>query len=241
MLTKDAQTYGDREWNRRNFTRPGRPTIATLLDAAPHPRWLATTVLSRGMPRFENIIEFVPEAHRGFFESAFWVRGAMDRGLDWDTVVEMRALWPHKVLIKGVLNVDDVCRAAAAGADGVILSNHGGRQLDSTLSGLDVLGAARAAAGERFTLIVDRGIRRGTDVLKALAVGADAVLVGRAVLYGVAAAGRAGAVRAIDMLREEIDRALALAGVRSAQELDARFVTVLSGRGSTAVPTRRGD
>ena len=229
VITIDAQTYGNREWSRRLFHEPGKPRWRTMMNAALHPRWLATTLVPQlGMPTFENIIDYVPEDQRGFFESAFWVRGAMDRGLDWDVVAEIRRLWPRALFIKGLLHVQDVRRAASAGVDGVILSNHGGRQLDWSISAIDCLPAARAAIGAGTTLIVDGGIRRGTDVLKALALGADAVLVGRALLYGVSAAGGTGASRAIEILREEIDRALALVGAASVKELGPAFVARLS-------------
>jgi (S)-mandelate dehydrogenase len=176
------------------------------------------------MPRFENIIEFVPRPHRAFFESAFWVRDRMELGLDWQTIGEIRALWPRKLLVKGLLRAEDVRRAAAIGADGAILSNHGGRQLDWAPSALEVLPAARSAVGKDFPLIADGGIRRGTDVVKMLALGASAVLAGRAVLYGVAAAGRDGAARAIQILHEEIDRDLALLGVPRLTGLDASLL-----------------
>jgi (S)-mandelate dehydrogenase len=225
VLTIDAQTYGDREWNRRWFTRPGRPTSRMVWDAARHPRWILSTLGRGGMPRFDTIIDYVPDDQRGFFSSAFWVRRHMDRALDWDTLADIRALWPRMLLVKGLLGAADVKRAAAAGADGVILSNHGGRQLDWAVSAVDALPAARAELGPDFTLIADGGIRRGTDVVKALALGADAVLAGRAILYGVAAAGRDGAARAIELLGEELDRDMALLGVRAIAEIDGGLLT----------------
>lgn len=224
VITIDAQMYGDREWDRRWFVRPGQLTWAAILDAATHARWLATTVARGGMPRFENIIQYVPADRHGLFESAFWVRGQMDLALDWDTIGRIRAQWPRKLLIKGLLDVRDVVHARSIGADGVILSNHGGRQLDWAISALEALPAARAAVGPEFTLIVDGGMRRGTDLVKALALGANAALVGRAVLYGVAAAGRDGAARAIAILSEEIDRDLALLGTPSIADLDEEIL-----------------
>jgi (S)-mandelate dehydrogenase len=176
--------------------------------------------LTHGLPRFANVLDFVPRDRRGLFESAYWVRSQMDRGLDWDTVARIRECWPRKLIIKGLLDIQDVVTAHRLGADAVALSNHGGRQLDWALSPLDLLPQARQAVGDGFPIIVDGGIRRGTDVLKALALGADAVFAGRAVLYGLAAAGRDGAKRALDILREEIDRDLALLGLRSIRELD---------------------
>lgn len=224
VVTVDAQFYGDREWEQRRFAHPGRLTVGSVFDAALHPRWALTT-LSGGMPRFANAIDYVPEDRRRFFDSAFWIRANMDPALDWAEIARLRALWPRKFLIKGILNPADVERAADVGADGVVLSNHGGRQLDWTVSGLDSLPEARRRAGDRMTLIVDGGVRRGTDVLKCLALGADAVLLGRAALYGLAAAGRSGVERAIDILREEIDRDLGLLGAPSVKDLNPQFLT----------------
>ncbi len=223
VVTIDAQIYGDREWEQKRFTQPGHLTWASLFNAALHPRWLATT-LSRGMPSFANVVDFVPEDQRSFFQSAFWIRGKMDLALDWDEMARIRAMWPRKLLIKGLLNISDIERAAEIGADGVVLSNHGGRQLDWTVSGLDVLPEARGRLGDRLTLIVDGGMRRGTDVLKALALGADAVLVGRATLYGVGAAGRDGVKRAIAILREEIERDIGLLGTPDVGTLGPDFL-----------------
>jgi (S)-mandelate dehydrogenase len=220
VVTIDAQIFGDRAWSRHHFTRPGHLTWRSLLEAGWHARWLAATMLPRrGMPAFENIVQFVPEAHRSFYDSAFWVRQQMDKGLDWDTVARIRAVWPRKLLIKGLLRPGDAVRAAEAGADGVVLSDHGGRQLDSAISPIESLPEARRLLGDRLTILVDGGIRQGADIAKAIALGADAVQVGRATLYGVAAAGRAGAARAIAILREELDRTLGLLGVSSIGEL----------------------
>lgn len=220
VVTTDAQIYGNRAWARHHFTSPGHLTWRALLDAARHPRWAAATMLRRrGLPVFENIIEFVPKDQRGFYDSAFWVRGQMDKGLDWDDIARIRALWPRRLLIKGLLHPRDVVRAAELGADGVVLSNHGGRQLDSTIAGLESLPEARRLVGDRLVILVDGGIRRGADVLKALALGADAVMVGRAMLYGVAAAGRAGVARSIEILQDDVDRTLGLLGVPSAAQL----------------------
>lgn len=224
VVTVDAQFYGDREWEQRRFAHPGRPTLGSILETALHPYWIATT-LSHGMPRFANAIDYVPKEKRGFFDSAFWIRANMDHALDWSEMARLRRLWPRKFLIKGLLNSADVERAAQIGVDGVILSNHGGRQLDWTISGFDALPEARRRLGRRLTLIVDGGVRRGTDVLKAMALGADAVLLGRAALYGLCAAGEPGASRAIDIMREEIDRDLGLLGAPSVRRLGPDFLT----------------
>jgi (S)-mandelate dehydrogenase len=219
IVTTDAQIYGNREWDKRNRAGRNSLSLGAELDMLRHPRWLASRLM-HGMPRFENVIEFVPEEHRGLFRSAHWVRSQMDRALTWDTVAQIRDRWPRKLIIKGLLDVHDVVRAQQIGADAVALSNHGGRQLDWAAAPLDLLPEARRAVGRNMTIIVDGGMRRGTDVIKAIALGADAVFAGRAVLYGVAAAGRAGASRALAILREEIERDLGLLGVSAIGDLD---------------------
>lgn len=225
VVTVDAQFYGDREWERRRFTEPGVLSLASTLESALHPHWLLTTLLPHGMPRFVNILDFLPKEKRSLFPSAFWVRANMNRALDWEDMARIRALWPRRLLIKGILNPRDVARAARIGADGVILSNHGGRQLDWTIAGLDSLQESRRLAGSKLTLIVDGGMRRGTDVLKAVALGADAVLIGRAALYGLCAAGSPGVSRAIEIFREELDRDLGLLGAPSIRTLGPQSLT----------------
>ncbi|HEY3909489.1 MAG TPA: alpha-hydroxy acid oxidase [Stellaceae bacterium] len=224
IVTVDAQIYGNREWHKRTQVDPKTLTWSAKLDALCHPRWLAAGVLTHGMPRFENVIEFVPEDRRRFFDSAMWIRSQLNRALSWEILARIRERWPRKLIIKGLLSVEDVMRAADIGADAVAISNHGGRQLDWAVAPIDLLPAARQAVGDRMAILVDGGVRRGTDVLKMLALGADAVLAGRAPLYGVAAAGRAGAKRALDILREEIDRDLGLLGVPSIAELNPRLL-----------------
>ena len=224
IVTVDAQIYGNREWHKRTTAGPKSLSWSSKFDALMHPRWFARGILTHGMPRFENVIEFVPKDRRGFFDSAHWIRSKMDRKLSWDTIARIRERWPRKLVIKGLLNVEDIARAAEIGADAVAISNHGGRQLDWAVAPLDLLPAARQAVGDRIAIFVDGGFRRGTDVIKALALGADAVLAGRAVLYGVAAAGKDGAKRALDILREEILRDLGLLGVRSIAELNPRLL-----------------
>jgi (S)-mandelate dehydrogenase len=215
IVTVDAQIYGNREWEKRTMAGPSSLNWGSRLDALMHPRWFGRGVLTYGMPRFENVIEFVPKDRQGLFQSAHWIRSQMDRALSWETLSRIRDRWPRKLIIKGLLAVEDIVRAAEMGADAVAISNHGGRQLDWAVAPLDLLPAAREAVGDRIAIIVDGSMRRGTDIIKALALGADAVFAGRAVLYGVAAAGKAGAGRALEILREEIARDLGLLGVPS--------------------------
>jgi 4-hydroxymandelate oxidase len=151
--------------------------------------------------------------------------GLVDPDLTWDDIERFAADSPLPVIVKGVLTPEDALLAAEHGARGLVVSNHGGRQLDTVLSGADAFPAIAEAAGDRLELLVDGGIRRGTDVLKALALGARAVMVGRPVLWGLAVDGAAGAQRVIEILLQEFDATLALAGVRSASDIDAGFVS----------------
>lgn len=230
IVTVDAQIYGNREWDRRSMGKPQGLGWSARFDALMHPRWFASR-MAHGLPRFENVIQFVPKGHRGLFSSAHWIRSQMDQALTWDTIARIRDRWPRKLIVKGLLDVADIARAAEIGADAAAISNHGGRQLDWTVAPLDILPAARREVGDRLTLLVDGGMRRGTDIIKALALGADAVLAGRAVLYGVAAAGRQGAQRALAILREELDRDFGLLGVRSTAEIGAGLLAPAADRG----------
>ena len=224
VVTVDAQIYGNREWHGRTMAGPTAINWRSRWDAVMHPRWLGRGILTHGMPSFENVIEFVPKGKRSLFASARWIRSEMDKALGWDTIARIRESWPRKLIVKGLLTVEDCVRAAEMGVDAVAISNHGGRQLDWAVAPLDLLPAVRRAIGDRVTLFVDGGIRRGTDIIKALALGADAVFVGRAVLYGVAATGKNGAKRALDILREEMERDLGLLGVPRIADLNPRLL-----------------
>jgi (S)-mandelate dehydrogenase len=228
-LTTNSQIFGNREWDSRTRATQTRPTLSTILDAALHGRWFAGTLATHGMPVFRNIIDFVPKDQRGFFASAFWVRGQMPRSLSWSTVAKIRQRWKKPFFIKGILNLDDVRYALDAGVDGIMLGSHGGRQMDWAVSALDVLQEARAIVGDRTALYMSGGIRRGTDILKALALGADAVLTGRATLYGLCAGGAKGVERAIQILHDETANALGQLGVQSLAKLGPNILVRRSG------------
>jgi (S)-mandelate dehydrogenase len=224
VLTTNAQIFGNREWDARTRATRTRPSLATVFDAAMHPRWLASTLLTHGMPVFSNIIDFVPKDRRSFFASAFWVREHQPQSLSWQTLDRIRQHWRKPLLVKGILNLDDVRRSLDAGVDGIVLSTHCGRQLDWTVAPLDLLPAAREIVQDRIALFTSGGLRRGTDLLKALALGADAVLAGRAPLYGVCAGGREGVVRALDILKTEAFDALGLLGAQSVADLGQQLL-----------------
>jgi len=144
--------------------------------------------------------------------------------ISWSDLDALRKIWPHKLIVKGVLDPQDAATAVEHGAEGICVSNHGGRNLDGIVSPLEVLPEIVDAVGKRATIFVDSGFRRGTDVVKALALGAHAVMVGRSTLYGVAAGGEAGAARALEIYRDEISRVLALLGCRGIADLGPQYL-----------------
>jgi len=218
VLTTNSQIFGQREWDGRARTASGFPTLSSTLDAALHPRWVSTT-MTHGMPEFANVRDFIPKDKRSFFESADWIRSQMPRSMSWDTVAKIRSRWDRPFFIKGILNLEDVARAKDSGVDGIILGSHGGRQADWAVSALDILRRAREIVGSEFPLFMSGGVRRGTDILKARALGADAVLTGRATLYGLCAYGADGVAKAIDLLRSEMMNELGQIGARSLDDL----------------------
>ena len=214
LVTVDSPVFSNREYNLRNgFTIPISYTARNIRDVLAHPRWFATVllryVLTTGLPLYAN---YPDEVKRRIAAQPLGRALPLNDSLTWDDVRVLRELWPGKLVLKGLLDPRDAVTAAACGVDGVIVSNHGGRVLDGVRAPIEVLPEFVEAVGNRMTVIVDSGFRRGADVVKALALGAAAVLVGRATLYGVAADGEAGAARALAIFREEIDRVLALLG-----------------------------
>ena len=223
MITVDLPVGGKRERDNRNhFSIPFRFTSRNLRDFASKPGWVAA-MLRGGMPVMENLIGFTAEAvtAAGIASS---VGRNYDPSFDWEGLKAIRDAWPHRLIVKGIVHPADAERAAALGCDAVVVSNHGGRQLDGGIATLDALPAVLARIGGRIPVWVDGGVRRGVDVVKALALGAQAVLIGRATLYGACAAGEAGAVRALEILRSELERAMKLCGARRVSEIDSSLV-----------------
>ncbi|MFN3985626.1 MAG: alpha-hydroxy acid oxidase [Rhodocyclaceae bacterium] len=219
VLTTDTAAFGNREWDRRNYRAPMQLNLRNLLDVACHPRWVFDVLVPHGMPRFRNLGMALPPGQDSARNAATFLAAQMDASLSWGDIGWLREMWPRQLMLKGVLSVDDARRAESLGVDGLVLSNHGGRQLDTCVAPIEVLAEIRRAVGPEMTLIVDSGLRRGSDVVKARALGADAGMCGRAVLYGLAAGGRAGAVRALAILRAEIERTLGLLGTPTLDEV----------------------
>ena len=218
VFTTDANVFGNREWDQRGYRAPGKPTLRASLDALRHPRWLWEVLLRHGLPRFRNLEPFVP-ANLTPMGASTVIPRLFDATIDWNDIGWIREHWPGKLLLKGVLSAADAERAAALGADGIVVSNHGGRQLDYCVAPIEVLPEIKAAVGGRLAVLIDGGFRRGTDVVKALALGAEAVLLGRATLYGLIAGGARGVDRALAILTSEIDRVLGQLGCNSIAEL----------------------
>jgi (S)-mandelate dehydrogenase len=223
VFTTDANVFGNREWDQRGYRRPGKPTLRASLDALRHPRWAWEVLLRHGMPRFRNLEPFLP-ANLTPMGASTVIPRLFDATISWNDIAWIREHWHGKLLLKGVLSVADAERAAALGADGIVMSNHGGRQLDYCVAPIDVLAEIKAAVGTRLALLIDGGFRRGTDVVKALALGAEAVLLGRATLYGLIAGGEPGVERALTILTTEMDRVLGQLGCNSVAELAPHFV-----------------
>lgn len=212
VVTVDVPVGGKRERDLRNdIVMPFRFTARNVLGFAARPRW-ALDMLLRGMPTLENLSD-LSQASTDPGKEASSVGSGFDSAFNWEGLSVLRERWPGKLLLKGLVRPDDAIRAARMGCNGVIVSNHGGRQLDGNVATLKALPAIAAAVGDRVEILLDSGVRRGSDIAKALALGADGVLIGRPALYGVCAAGERGVIRALDILRDEFVRTLRLCGV----------------------------
>lgn len=221
VLTVDTAVSPKREYNQRNgFGIPLKPSVRAGIDVLCHPRWFADvflrTLRTTGMPTYAH---YPDEFRTALGRAVVGDEISLATDVSWKDVAALRAHWKGRLILKGILRASDATRAIAHGVDGIVVSNHGARNLDCAPHPAHILPAIVAAAGGRLTVLADSGVRRGSDIAKYLALGADGVLVGRAPLYGLAAAGTPGASRVIELLRAELDTTMALLGVTRLDQL----------------------
>ena len=226
VVTVDGPVGTNREYNIRNgYTVPFRYTSKNTAAVLARPSWLINVIMrywmSGGMPTRANYPEGMTEK---FTHVSNAERKTKNDSLSWADLGVLRDMWPGKLMVKGILTPADAEEAIKRGADGIIVSNHGGRNFDSSMAPIEALAPIVDAVGHRTTVIVDSGFRRGSDVVKALAIGAKLVMVGRATLWGTTVGGEAGAARAINFYREEISRTIAYLGCRQISELNRDFL-----------------
>jgi L-lactate dehydrogenase (cytochrome) len=223
VLTVDLQVLGQRHRDIKNgLTVPPEMRIRNIIEIATKPAWALS--IARGRRRtFGNLAGHV----RGIEDVnslAQWTNGQFDASLSWKDVEWIASLWPGKLILKGILDVEDARIAAKTGAAALVVSNHGGRQLDGAPSSISALPAVAEAVGSSLEILFDSGIRSGQDVMRAIALGARACLSGRAYVYGLGAGGQAGVARAIEIIRNELDTSMALTGVNRVEEIDRRVI-----------------
>ncbi|MGE3149395.1 MAG: alpha-hydroxy acid oxidase [Pseudorhodoplanes sp.] len=220
VVTIDSALGRSREHNDRNdFVVPFRMTWRNTTDMLRHPRWLAGTMFrylaAGGYPRHANH----PPQYQAIFGKAAMTMPRTHAAMTWDDVARLRKFWPRTLIVKSVMTAEEARLAVEHGADGIVVSNHGGRAMDSAPATIDVLPEIADAVGSRTTVMLDSGIRRGSDIAKALALGAKAVLIGRATLYGSAVGGEAGATRALTILTTEFEKTMGYIGCRTIAEV----------------------
>jgi len=219
MLTLDLQILGQRHKDLVNgLSAPPKPTIGNLINLATKPRW-CWNMLKTSRREFGNIVGHV-KGVKDMSSLSEWTQNQFDPSLTWDDVEWVKRKWGGKLILKGILDVEDAKLAARSGADALIVSNHGGRQLDGAPSSISALPAIADAVGDRIEVWMDGGIRSGQDVLKAVALGAKGTLIGRAFLYGLGAYGERGVTMALEMIRKELDISMAFCGRTRIQDVD---------------------
>ncbi|GGA82263.1 alpha-hydroxy-acid oxidizing enzyme [Nitratireductor aestuarii] len=222
VVTTDAPTHGRREQDYRNgFAIDQRLTLSTMLDAAIHYKWLLRMA---AQPRF-GMANFASRSDGDMNDMASYIASVLNPDITWDDFSWLRSQWDGFLVAKGILNPADAREAIARGVDAIQISNHGGRQLDSTLASIDSLPAVADAVEKRVPILLDGGINRGTSILKAIALGADACLIGRSHLWGMAVAGGEGVSAVLDILKTEIINAMTIGGWKSLAELDRNSIT----------------
>ena len=223
-LTVDTPLAGNRERDiATGMTLPPRFTLRSLLEFAAHPRWVLPKLFGRPFD-LANVTRYAPSVRQRRTGVMEYVNSQMDRSIGWKDLEWLRSNWKGALVVKGVLSAADARRVAGLSCEGVMISNHGGRQLDGAVAPIEQLALIRDAVGDSVSLILDGGVRRGTHVLKAIALGATACAIGRPYLFGLAAGGERGVTRAIEIFREEIERGMALMGCTSLEMLGRRHV-----------------
>ena len=228
VLTLDLQILGQRHKDVRNgLSTPPKLTIANLINLATKPRW-CWGMLGTQRRTFRNIVGHA-EGVTDLAQLSAWTAEQFDPTLSWDDVARIKDRWGGKLILKGILDPEDAELAAKSGADALIVSNHGGRQLDGAMSSISALPAIVQQVGNRIEVLFDGGIRSGQDVIKALALGAHGTFIGRAFLYGLGAGGEAGVSQCLDIIRRELDTTMALCGLRDVRQVDARIIADTDG------------
>jgi L-lactate dehydrogenase (cytochrome)/(S)-mandelate dehydrogenase len=224
VVTVDLQAGGKRERDLRNgISIPLQISLKQVISGITHPGW-AWQMLRQGSPQFQNVKGYMGQQNADLTIAAR-VGQSLDAGFGWEDLAKLRDAWKGKLLVKGVEHPLDAARLADMGVDAVWISNHGGRQLDGALATADALPSIAKALAGKVDVIIDSGVRRGVDVLKARALGAQAVAVGRAVLYGAAVAGEAGARHALQILLDELQLSMKLSGVGALKDTQALLIT----------------
>ena len=228
VITVDLQIMGQRHRDVKNgLSAPPKPTLANLVNLATKPGW-CLKMLGTRRRYFGNVVGHV-DGIEDMSSLAQWTAGQFDPTLSWDDVRELRRLWDGKVIIKGVMDAEDAAKAIYVGADAIIVSNHGGRQLDGAPSSIAALPQIVDMVGGRCEVWMDGGIRSGQDVLRALALGADGTMIGRAFLYGLAAGGKTGVQQVLQIIQKELDLTMAFCGRRTLGEVDSDILLPKSG------------
>lgn len=228
VITVDLQLLGQRHKDLKNgLTAPPKFTLPVMLDLATKWRW-GIEMLGTKRRFFGNIVGHV-ESAADPASLGSWTSEKFDQALNWDRIRRLMDMWGGKVILKGILHPEDAEAAVAAGADAIVVSNHGGRQLDGALSSIRMLPSIVNAVGDKTEVWLDSGIRSGQDVLKALALGAKGVMIGRAYIHGLGAMGEAGVTTALEVIRKELDTTMALCGERRVQDLNRANLLVPNG------------
>jgi L-lactate dehydrogenase (cytochrome) len=223
VVTVDLQVLGQRHCDIKNgLAVPPRLTVSNMLDMAVRPRWVIS-VLKGKRYTFGNLAGHVAGIE-DVGSLAEWTATQFDQSLNWKDIDWIRRIWPGKLILKGILDIDDAKSAVKSGAEAIVVSNHGGRQLDGAASSISMLPEIADAVGSEIEVLFDGGIRSGQDLMRALALGARACLIGRSYIYGLGAAGQAGVARAIDIIAKELNVTMALTGVSSVEEIDRRVL-----------------